>query len=279
MKKVLCLAGLAVALLSSLVLRAEPLGAPKASLAPGQFSMAVEYSYTDMDLQADDGDYVIPIEIDGMHTLYLTGSVGVTEWLDVFLRVGGVSLDGETSMWVEGSEEQWDYDYDDDFIYGGGLRLTLGTIGPVTFGAVASYSYASLDGDFCASRSYSYVHQEPERQIPEAETAWGSLKARLHQVTVGIGATWQIADSVALYGGGLLHHVRLKQRATFEGYSGGEGRGEGSFDPVFKNDDGSTMVGGFAGIAWGITEGLSLSVEGNLTEDTCGGSAMLAMAF
>jgi hypothetical protein len=174
--------------------------------------------------------------------------------------------------------EEWDYDYDEDAIVGGGLRLTLGQVGNVTFGAVASYSYASLDGDFDVTRYYLGQVRAPD-QYYDSESAWGSVKARLHQLTVGLGATWQMTENVALYGGGLIHHVRLDQSMTFEGYEEEPDRDEGGYEGLFQNDDSSTMLGGYAGVAWGFCEGMTLSVEGSLTEDTFGGSVLLGMSF
>jgi hypothetical protein len=80
----------------------------------------------------------------------------------------------------------------------------------------------------------------------------------------------------------ILHHVRLNQEIEYED-SESPGK-QGRDDPenvynVFKNDHSGSMLGGYLGLAWGINENLTLSLEGSLTEDSHGGSAMLGWAF
>jgi hypothetical protein len=272
MKRSLALYGLFAAMIPMLATAADPLGPPKASLAPGQFSLGLEYSYADLNLERIRADGKrLPINIDDMNTAYLSLSMGAAEWLEFFVRVGAITMDGDRQVEMRNYTKDWSYDYDEGAIYDAGLRLTLGTFRNVTFGAVASYSYADFDGgyrmDFIRNSSGSISYWD-----------WGSLDAELQQVTVALGATWPILENVSLYGGALLHHVRLTQRIQIEGNSDDE------WDPmtqtsVYKNDDGGTMLGGYAGLEWQINERLNLAVEGSITENSCGGSAMLGVNF
>jgi hypothetical protein len=280
MKRYFVLFGILASMTPVLVSAADPLGPPKASLAPGQLGLGVEYSYAQLQLEkVRRNGQTLPLDIDDMHTAYLTLSVGVTEWLDLFLRVGGIDMEGSRSRdYRKGKgryRDDYDYDYGTDVIYGGGARVTFGSIGNVTFGAVGSFSYAEFDGDYL-----KLMTRLNGPGSPDSQGVRGSLDAELQQISVGVGATWQLREYLSIYGGGLLHHVRLHQGIR-EDYVPGDTRASSSNErsTVFKNDDGGSMLGGYAGVQWSISEALSLTVEGSLTEDSLGGSTMLSWAF
>ncbi len=256
MKRVLVLLFAIVSLSSLVTLAADPLGAPKAGLGQGKFGVGVEYSYTEMSLMREYNGIWGRYDIDEMHTTYLTGSYGVTDWLEVFLRLGMVNLESSDESPYFGGSLSFNNDYDTDFIYGGGIRATLGCAGPVTFGAVATYSYADLNGDFDSTWSFFY----------------GDVDMEMQQIQVALGATWNVSERMAIYGGALMHHVRIDQDRVNHG-------GSPSSDLLIKNDDGGSMFGGYVGLEVGIIDNLVLSVEGSYTGDSKGGSASLGWKF
>jgi hypothetical protein len=268
--------------ISTLLFAVDPLGPPKASLAPGQLSLALDYSYSDLQLVDVSGSKTSRVDIDNMHTTYLTLSMGALEWLEVFVRVGGVAMDGSKledgswsyTRWGGSKNYQYDYDYDWDWIYGGGLRVTFGSVGDVTFGAVGTFSYAELDGDYCRTTIWN-CSDERSWYGPQV----GTLDAKLQQISVGVGATWQVFENLAVYGGGLFHHVRLKMDTEREYSYSSRHYWSSDSSTVFDNDDRESMFGGYLGVLWGITPDVSLSLEGACTGDGVGGSASLAFAF
>lgn len=261
----------AIVCLSSLVtLAADPIGAPRAGVGQGKFGLSLEHSYAKLTLMRELFGESDRYDIDQMQTSYLTGSYGLANWLELFLRVGIVD--------VNSSDESLDrvgpgprrlitneYDYDTDFIYGGGARVTFGSTGNVTFGAVASYSWTEMDGQF--SRSYSYYSSKVDANDADMEM-------KMQQAQLAIGATWNPAEHIAVYGGGLVHYVRIEEDRTWQ-----RGGPHHSDHVVIKNDDGGSMLGGYAGVEIGLTENLTLSLEGSYTGDSKGGSASLGWEF
>jgi opacity protein-like surface antigen len=213
-------------------------------------------------------------QIDQLHTSYLTGSYGVTPWLEVFARVGVVDLEASDSSqeWVPGPFGPWlvnvnltnNYDFDKDMIYGAGAKVTLGCVGNVTFGAAASYSWTNIDGD--SNRTY-YGWFGVQREAYPAK-----MDAKMQQIQLALGATWNVTENVAIYGGALMHHVRIQDQREFVASFKDD-------DVIIKNDDGGSMFGGYAGVTIGLVDNLSLTVEGSYTGDSQGGSAMLGWAF
>jgi len=267
MKRLFALCALA-SLTGLMTIAAEPVGAPKAGLEPGNFGLALEYSYTNLNLNREFRGVPGGFEIDNLHIAYLSGSYGVTEWLEVFLRVGLVEARsaGDTGRHILPAYS--DYDFDRDFIYGGGARFTLGTVGDVTFGGVASYSWTSMDGTFT-------------RNLVLPGSAWdgmplssGTMTMRMQQAQLALGATWEMTERVAIYGGGLMHWVRadLNREVTV-----GALTVNNNF--IAKNDHFGSMFGGYLGTVIGLTDNMYLALEGTFTDDTKGGNAMLGWNF
>jgi hypothetical protein len=244
----------AIASLSSLVgFAADPIGAPKAGVNQGKFGLALEHSYTKMSLMREQ-----------------FGESDRYDRLELFLRVGVVDLNSsDASMDRIGPGPRRsitnEYDYDTDFIYGGGARITFGCVGNVMFGAVASYSWAEMDGDF----SRSYYSGSTKMAANDAE-----MEMKMQQIQLAIGATWNATESIAVYGGGLMHHVRIEEDRAWQ-----RGGPHATDHVIVKNDDGGSMLGGYLGAKIGITENLSLSVEGSYTGDSKGGSVSLGWNF
>lgn len=254
----------AIASLASLTtFAAEPIGAPKAGLEPCNFGLALEYSYTNLNLNREFVGVPGGIDIDNLHITYLTGSYGVTEWLEVFLRVGVIDASNVDDTGIYFFNTRSDYDFDQDFIYGGGARFTLGTVGDVTFGGVASYSWASMDGTFARTWVPSGISVTP-----------GTMAMRMQQAQLALGANWDMTERIALYGGALMHWVRADfNREVTVGLS----TAKNNF--IAENDHFGSMFGGYAGAKIGLTDNLYLALEGTFTGDTKGGNAMLGWNF
>ncbi len=276
MRRAAALLGLLAALAPVWVFAADPLGPPRASLAPGQFSLGVEYSYAQLELRKRRPDYedqvITPLGIDNMHTTYLSLSVGTMEWLECFVRIGGVTMAGDEQEKASSTRVmEWDYDYDTELIFGGGLRVTFATLGKVTLGAVASYSYANFDGAYQMDGTKITTHQLKYRD-------WGTVDAQMQQWCIGVGAVWQLRENLALYGGGLFQRVLLHQTIQMNDSSITE-VDDTPFSSSYRNDGAASQFGGYGGIEWTITQHVTLRAEGSLTEDSLGGSLMLGMDF
>lgn len=262
MKRLFALCAIA-SLASLMTYAAEPIGTPKASLEPCNFGLALEYSYTNLNLNREFRGVPGGIDIDNLHITYLTGSYGVTEWLEVFLRVGMIDASNVDDTGRHLLTARSDYSFDQDFIYGGGARFTLGTVGDVTFGGVASYSWASMNGTFSRTWIFNGVPLTP-----------GTMAMRMQQAQVALGATWNMTERVALYGGALMHWVRADLNR--EVVVGGTPYNNNF---IAENDHFGSMFGGYAGAKIGLTDTMYLAVEGTFTGDTKGANAMLGWDF
>lgn len=209
------------------------MGAPKAGLEQGQWSLGLEYSYSDMDLERQVASWasgeLFKVE---MNKIYLNLGYGINDSWEVFLRLG--AADADHSMPT--TSKEWKGDADMDLAYGGGLKATFYESDAVAWGALFSISSTTVDGD---------------RHGWDGSPQEGTFELELNEVQIAAGPTFQLTETFSLYGGLFLHIV--------------DGHYEHESDTRDMNED--SMLGGYAGIGIGMGENASLEVEYLYTSD------------
>jgi hypothetical protein len=180
------------------------MGPPSASLKQAQFRVGADYSYNKMDLKFSDGEYVEYLDgfydISGpqsnlklkdvkVNTVYANLGYGVTDYFEVFLRLGGTNASfGGTTFWDSGE----DFDSDTDFAIGGGVKATFYEEGRLKIGGLIQTDWSEWDG---AIRP---------RDWPVADD---TVTFDLTQVQIAAGLSYKLTEMVSIYGGPFLHFV------------------------------------------------------------------------
>jgi hypothetical protein len=180
------------------------MGSPSAGLRQAQFRVGADYSYNKMDLKFSDGKYVEYLDgfydISGpqsnlklkdvkVNTVYANLGYGVTDYFEVFLRLGGTNATfGGTTFWESGE----DFDSDTDFAIGGGVKATFYENGRLKIGGLFQADWSEWDG---AIRPKDW---------PVADD---TVTFDVTQLQIAAGPSYQLTDMVSIYGGPFLHFV------------------------------------------------------------------------
>jgi hypothetical protein len=196
----------------------DPLGSASDKLQKGQFGIGVDYSESDMDFKAKGKSnlavYNLTIgnllgiqsekqrlDLDGVEVrkTYANLGYGITDNLEAFLRLGAADAD-------------WKDDGDTHFSFGLRTGVTLYEKDAFKLSALAQYSWAKSEFD----------------SLPLTTVVGGisypllmSGKLSMHEIQIAMGPTYDLTDSVSLYGGGFFHlmdgTLDLKGSATTVG--------------------------------------------------------------
>jgi opacity protein-like surface antigen len=194
---IICISGPAVFALS-------PMGPPASSLKQEDFKIGADYSYSEMDLEFNNGKYVEfldgwfdasgpepDLKLKGLeiNTVYINIGYGVTDYFEVFLRLGGnnAKFSGHT-FWPSGE----DFDSNTGFAIGGGMKATFYEADRLKIGGLIQIDWSDLDG---AIRP---------KEWPVADD---TVTFDLTQVQIAVGPSYELTESVLIYGGPFLHFV------------------------------------------------------------------------
>jgi len=196
----------------------DPLGSASDKLQKGQFGIGVDYSESDMDFKAKGKSnlavYNLTIgnllgiqsekqrlDLNGVEVqkTYANLGYGITDNLEAFLRLGAADAD-------------WKDDGDTNFSFGLRTGVTLYEKDALKLSALAQYSWAKSEFD----------------SLPLTTVVGGisypllmSGKLSMHEIQIAMGPTYELTDSVSLYGGGFFHlmdgTLDLKGSATTVG--------------------------------------------------------------
>jgi hypothetical protein len=196
----------------------EPLGSASDKLQKGQFGIGVDYSDSDMDFKAKGRSnlaiYNVTIgslvgtlsekqrlDLDGVevHKAYANLGYGITDNLEVFLRLGAADAD-------------WKDDGDTHFSFGLRTGVTFYKKDALQLSALAQYSWAQ--SEFDSLPLTTVVGGTPYPLLM-------SGKLSLHEIQIAMGPTYELTDGISLYGGGFFHLMEgsldLKGSATTVG--------------------------------------------------------------
>jgi len=182
----------------------SPLGPPTSGLKQEDFKIGADYSHSKMDLELNDGKYVeyldgwfdasgaesdLTLKDIKINTVYANIGYGVTDKLEVFLRLGGTNAKfGGSTFWPSGDE----FDSNTDFSIGGGIKATFFEEGKLKVGGLIQVDWSELDG---AIRP---------KEWPVADD---TVQFDLTQVQIAVGPSYELTERVLIYGGPFLHFV------------------------------------------------------------------------
>jgi hypothetical protein len=209
-----------------------PLGPPTAGLKTGQFSIAGEYSYTDSDVKIKGSG--LDVTIEGVTSNMFLGQIGY-----------GMSDDWEIYGLVGTADHQSDdlepLDFDYDFAYGFGTKLTLAKQENLSWGAMFEMGW---------------------RQGSDSASGGGisaDVDLDYYEMFIALGPTWNASEGMRIYGGPFFYMLdgSIDGTASYEGstYSG-------SFDLEEESS-----FGGYVGAEFDLCPNSSLYVEYQFTGD------------
>lgn len=204
----ICYLGLAIAIIcisGPATFALSPMGPPTSGLNHEDFKIGVDFSHSEIDLELNDGEFVeyldgwfdasgaesdLKIKNVKINTVYVNLGYGVTDFFEVFLRLGGnnAKFSGST-FWPSGEE----FDGNTGFAIGGGIKTTFYDEGKLKLGGLIQVGWADLDG---AIRP---------KEWPVADD---TVQLDLTQVQIAIGPSYELTDRVLIYGGPFLHFIR-----------------------------------------------------------------------
>ena len=182
-----------------------PMGPPTSGLKQEDFKIGVDNSHSKMDLEFNDGEYVeyldgwydasgtqsdLKLKDLEINTVYVNLGYGITDNFEVFLRLGGTNakFSGST-FWPTGEE----FDSNTDFVIGGGLKATFYEEDKLKIGGLIQVGWSELDGAIRPN---------------EWPVADDTVQFDLTQFQVAVGPSYELTESVLIYGGPFLHFVR-----------------------------------------------------------------------
>ncbi len=248
----------------------DPMGPPAAGLEQGQFRGALEYSYSEMDLELSKGKWIVyrngvfsesselgslTLEDFRVHKGYASLGYGIVRNWEGFLRLGATRADFGDSIWVTGGE----FDGSIDFAVGGGVKATFYEGFDFEIGALAQANWAEFDGKLDAGPwpGPHYV------QIDLAEM----------QIAVGVSYMW--TGRVTIYGGPFAHFVTGDFEETFSGVAAGN---LVNSELSFEIDDGP-IYGGYVGAQVKLFEDCYANAECQLTGEAYALGASLMLRY
>jgi len=183
----------------------SPMGPPTSGLKQGNFKVGVDFSHSEIDLKFNDGEYVeyldgwldaagaeSDLKLNNLktNTVYVNLGYGVTDFFEVFLRLGGNNAKfSGYNFWPSGEE----FDGNTGFAVGGGLKATFYDEGRFKLGGLIQAGWTDLDG---AIRP---------KEWPVADD---TVQFDLTQIQMAVGPSYELTDRVLIYCGPFLHFVR-----------------------------------------------------------------------
>ena len=177
MRRRIAVVGVAILLLSPASYALDPAGPPQALLGPGNWSLGVEYSYSETRVALNDGVLAGALIVDDSTRLqarapYVNLRYGMCNNIDVFARLGATIVD--LPLLQEG---------DAGFAWGLGAAATVYHTQKLDWGLLAQFS-----------RGQSKEHNPASVWTRAAVTQVQSLE-------VAAGPTYQVREDLAAYGG------------------------------------------------------------------------------
>lgn len=263
-----------VGLLSSAALALPPIGPPKSGLDKDQFSAGFEYGYSDMDLE---GTYKLEAEAptvpasfsfkekinieDFKNNMYFGNlGYGITDNWDVFVRLGAADLEIEDEL-----------EFGNGFAYGFGTKMTFAETDALTWGGLFQMTFFNPDDEG--------VSIDEDLGGGDSMTASGDLELDWWEIQIAVGPTWQMNDSICIYGGPFFHFVDGDAEGKYTGTAniGGTDYPASAKESVDFEED--SMFGGFVGAQFDLAENASFCVEYQLTGDASAFSTGIVWRF
>lgn len=240
-------------LTGSSALALDPMGSPTADLEHGQFKAGIEFSYSEMDLELNEGiwiefldgaffdeGYATSFTLKDFKTnrAYANFGYGVADICEVFLRVGGAGGKFGDSIWEDGER----FDSNSGFSIGGGIKATFFDEGNLKLGGLFQIGWSEysglLDSGYWAAPDY--------------------VEVELAEVQIAAGATYSFSDRARIYAGPFLHFAGGDLDDVYSEVDVGGGQLTSYYSWNIEED---SIVGIFIGAQLDITENCSFNVE------------------
>ncbi len=232
----------------------DPMGPPAAGLKQGQFRTGADYSYSTMDLQLKEGEWVeyldgaffnsgegVSLKLKDFKAkkAYINLGYGIAENWEAFLRLGGTNARFGDSIW----EDDEKFDGNADFAIGGGAKATFYQEGNLMLGGLFQASWATFDGQLKAAH-------------------WAAadfVEIDITEIQIAVGPTYKLTDGVWIYAGPFLHFIDGHLDDTFVQVD--EGTGGLLASKYSWNVEEDSIFGGYIGAHVELTENCLFNVE------------------
>jgi hypothetical protein len=275
---VLAVVSLVIGVCSSAGLAGGPMGPPRAIVGHDRWVVDFEYAHTEIDLktcgkcqEAYEIDGWVPLpasyrefKIKDLKSNLFFGSLGygVSENLDVFVRLGAADAKDDIGS-IRFPEdcpqcaEEYSFSGSHGFAWGVGTRATFCQAGNLSWGGLFQISWIDPDQ---SDLSWQNPADPGERVTGKMDLDW-------RQVQVAVGPTWQIRDSLCVYGGPFWHFVRgdLDVKSTWILGGAEAGRLVCSHDVTEQSE-----FGGYFGALWNMTKRASVYAEYQVSDHEWG---------
>jgi hypothetical protein len=249
---------------------AAPMGAPLATLGQGEWSVGIEYGREQADIDAsgpvtavfvEETSYTQNFTLSDLETNMIFGNFAYginTNW-DVFARLGVADAQDDIVAHPDRTvflDNPIGFDGGFGFAWGVGTRATLGRHGPWSVGGLIQATWFYPGDDGVPSGPSPNVAYTLARGVVEVDY-WQAQGALAAVYQTGPWRFW-VGPFIQFTGGELDLNLE---------YSGGPAGAGGQIQSSADLDD-DARVGGFLGARWEITDQWSLSVEGQVAEDS-----------
>jgi hypothetical protein len=232
--------------------------------AAGQTSVALEYFWSDMEMDADGIPELGLLEgtIDDVefNKVSVNFALGMGRSSEVFLRLGVAQAEPDRGSNIYDIEHIAGYlgESDEYFFIGGGAKWTLFKWENASWGLLAQASRSSMDFD-------------QRINVIGGNLVNFAADVELIEVQVATGPTVQLYENIAVYGGPFLYW--LDGDADLEGSVNGV---PGSVDTDLEQE---SILGGYIGTQIMLTKRLQLNAEFQTTSGSRGAGGQLVWKF
>jgi len=268
-KKQLAVVVVVVGVFCSAALALPPMGPPRGTLRQGQFGAGFEYGYSDMDLEYSWKEKITAVntadptdthsesgkdsgKAEDLKSNMLFGNIayGIVDNWEVFVRLGAADMEIED-----------DLEFGYGFAWGFGTKATFFQDGDITWGVLAQVTWFDPDDE-----DISFDEEIDDVEVDLS----GSVEIDWWEVQIAVGPTWQVGDTLCIYGGPFLHLVDgdLNEKATGSVDVEGE-----TFDVTYNGAadlQEESVFGGYVGGQWDLAQNASLYAECQFTGDAWG---------
>jgi hypothetical protein len=271
-KKLTLILALAVMFLwYSPVFALDSMGPASSELEKGQFSLGADYSWSEMDIELENGRIIDRIyqfgslasttsteisafEIKNLEMQKVYGNIGygiANNW-DIFLRLGIMHMDFSADLYPNNVDsEKRNYDGDSDFAIGFGTKTTFYEKDKLALGGLFQMSWASSDAE--------------KKSVNLTE----SVELDIVEMQIAVGPTYELANNIRVYGGPFWHYIsfgdsELQGHRDFIDPSASEQKiSDASYDIDIDDKD---QLGGYVGLQADLTKNTLFSIEYQHTE-------------
>lgn len=211
------------------------MGPPKAELEQGQYSLGIDYSFSDVDAEVS-GYGVSWTEDIKTNTLFFNLGYGIADGWEGFLRLGIADVEAD------------DFNGDNEFVYGFGTKFTFSEQDAISWGTLLQIGWFSSN--------------DSGTVITEGHTITGKQEIDVYEIQIAIGPTYEV-DDLKIYGGPFLHFISGDYDWSGT-VTGPVINGSGSFSWDIEEE---SVFGGYIGISKDLTENTNIGIEFQYTGD------------